>query len=163
MTEKRACPYCGVVLDPVPTRSRKCPDCDEKIVLRTDSPTKKKLLLTEIEASEFDEKKKAKSSRNKVLRNLWFLDDAEKEYNAMEVELGAGFKPGDIFWALANRQTLELELNPSKNAKEINMFPIIKPEAPTTNLLKRNGRHFPPNYLHESWRDFLYWDTELES
>ena len=51
----------------------------------------------------------------------------------------------------------------SKNAKEINMFPIIKPEAPTTNLLKRNGRHFPPNYLHESWRDFLYWDTELES
>ena len=51
----------------------------------------------------------------------------------------------------------------SKNAKEINMFPIIKPGVPTTNLLKRNGRHFPPNYLHESWRDFLYWDTELES
>jgi hypothetical protein len=20
---------------------------------------------------------------------------------------------------------------------------------------------FPPNYLHQSWRDFLYWDTEL--
>jgi hypothetical protein len=43
------------------------------------------------------------------------------------------------------------------------MFPIIKPEAPSTNLLKKNGRYFPPNYLHESWRDFLYWDTELES
>ena len=51
----------------------------------------------------------------------------------------------------------------SKSGKEISMFPITKPEAPTTNLLKRNGRHFPPNYLHESWRDFLYWDTELES
>ena len=51
----------------------------------------------------------------------------------------------------------------SKNAREVNMFPIIQPEAPSTNLLKRNGRHFPPNYLHESWRDFLYWDTELES
>ena len=57
-----------------------------------------------------------------LLRNLWFLDDAEKEYNAMEVELGAGFKPGDIFWALANRQTLELELNPGKNAKEISQI-----------------------------------------
>ncbi|MGH6792850.1 MAG: HNH endonuclease, partial [Methyloceanibacter sp.] len=21
---------------------------------------------------------------------------------------------------------------------------------------------FPPNYLHESWLDYLYWDTELE-
>ena len=51
----------------------------------------------------------------------------------------------------------------SKRSKEINMFPIIKPEAPSTNLLKKNGRYFPPNYLHESWRDFLYWDTELES
>jgi hypothetical protein len=23
-------------------------------------------------------------------------------------------------------------------------------------------RHFPPNFLHETWRDFLYWDVELE-
>ena len=22
------------------------------------------------------------------------------------------------------------------------------------------GRLFPPNYLHESWQDYLYWDTE---
>jgi hypothetical protein len=28
--------------------------------------------------------------------------------------------------------------------------------------LQTIGRRFPPNYLHESWRDFLYWDTELE-
>ncbi|MEC7209446.1 MAG: HNH endonuclease, partial [Pseudomonadota bacterium] len=24
------------------------------------------------------------------------------------------------------------------------------------------GRRFPPNYCHESWQDYLYWDTELE-
>jgi hypothetical protein len=29
--------------------------------------------------------------------------------------------------------------------------------------LQDNGRAFPPNYLHESWRDYLYWDAELES
>jgi hypothetical protein len=23
-------------------------------------------------------------------------------------------------------------------------------------------REFPPNYLHDSWRDYLYWDVELE-
>ena len=24
------------------------------------------------------------------------------------------------------------------------------------------GRAFPPNHLHQSWLDYLYWDTELE-
>lgn len=36
------------------------------------------------------------------------------------------------------------------------------PWRPTSFELQENGRSFPPNYLHESWRDFLYWDTELE-
>lgn len=33
---------------------------------------------------------------------------------------------------------------------------------PTAHQLQETGRSFPPNYLHESWRDFLYWDTELD-
>lgn len=37
------------------------------------------------------------------------------------------------------------------------------PYPPSNFELQENGRGFPPNYLHESWRDFLYWDTELES
>jgi hypothetical protein len=28
--------------------------------------------------------------------------------------------------------------------------------------LHKNGRLFPPNYLHDSWLDYLYWNTELE-
>jgi hypothetical protein len=24
-------------------------------------------------------------------------------------------------------------------------------------------RTFPPNHLHESWMDYLYWDVELEA
>jgi len=36
------------------------------------------------------------------------------------------------------------------------------PSEPTTTELQENGRAFPPGYLHESWRDFLYWDSELE-
>ena len=35
------------------------------------------------------------------------------------------------------------------------------PTSPTSIQLQNNGRNFPPNYLHESWRDYLYWDTEL--
>jgi hypothetical protein len=45
---------------------------------------------------------------------------------------------------------------------EARMFPAQLPFAPTVHHLHRNGRLFPPNYLHESWVDYLYWDSELE-
>jgi len=47
--------------------------------------------------------------------------------------------------------------------KDASMHPLRRPRQPDNHLLQENGRAFPPNYLHESWRDFLYWDTELES
>jgi 5-methylcytosine-specific restriction endonuclease McrA len=42
------------------------------------------------------------------------------------------------------------------------MWPQQTPYRPTVYELHKNGRLFPPNYLHESWLDYLYWDTELE-
>ncbi len=45
---------------------------------------------------------------------------------------------------------------------QADMHPFQKPFAPTVQDLHRNGRSFPPNYLHESWMDYLYWDTELD-
>jgi 5-methylcytosine-specific restriction endonuclease McrA len=42
------------------------------------------------------------------------------------------------------------------------MHPHQKPYRPTVYELHANGRKFPPNYLHDSWLDYLYWDTELE-
>ena len=37
-----------------------------------------------------------------------------------------------------------------------------KPYQPTTEDLHKNGKNFPPNFLHKSWIDYLYWDVELE-
>lgn len=42
------------------------------------------------------------------------------------------------------------------------MHPRIRPATPTLHQLHVKGRRFPPNYLHESWLDYLYWDVELE-
>jgi 5-methylcytosine-specific restriction endonuclease McrA len=42
------------------------------------------------------------------------------------------------------------------------MAPMRTPIQPNAHQLQENGRQFPPNFLHESWRDFLYWDTELD-
>lgn len=49
-----------------------------------------------------------------------------------------------------------------KMPKIAEMIPAQTPYAPSVNDLHRNGKLFPPNYLHESWLDYLYWDTELE-
>ena len=48
------------------------------------------------------------------------------------------------------------------NTCEAHMHPHREPIRPTTWQLQEHGRAFPPNYLHESWRDYLYWDVELE-
>ncbi len=50
-----------------------------------------------------------------------------------------------------------------KLPSQVGMIPLSRPVQPTTFQLQENGRSFPPNFLHQSWRDFLYWDTELEA
>jgi 5-methylcytosine-specific restriction endonuclease McrA len=47
--------------------------------------------------------------------------------------------------------------------RECSMVPRITPRKPTNWELQENGRTFPPNYLHHSWRDYLYWDVELDT
>ncbi len=47
-------------------------------------------------------------------------------------------------------------------AASAGMHPRQKPWHPTVQELHNNGRFFPPNYLHESWMDYLYWDSELQ-
>ena len=42
------------------------------------------------------------------------------------------------------------------------LHPLNAPLQPSTYQLQENGRGFPPNFLHESWRDYLYWDSTLD-
>jgi 5-methylcytosine-specific restriction endonuclease McrA len=50
----------------------------------------------------------------------------------------------------------------SRLLRECGMRMLSTPRPPTTFELQERGRAFPPNFLHESWRYFLYWDSELE-
>jgi 5-methylcytosine-specific restriction endonuclease McrA len=64
-----------------------------------------------------------------------------------------------------NIVTASREANTRKGNKlprECGMFPMQYPEQPTGFELQERGRKFPPRFLHESWRDYLYWDSELE-
>jgi 5-methylcytosine-specific restriction endonuclease McrA len=51
----------------------------------------------------------------------------------------------------------------NRTPRESGMRPTRPADQPTTFQLQENGRAFPPNFLHQSWGDYLYWDTELES
>ena len=37
------------------------------------------------------------------------------------------------------------------------------PRQPGSEELRNMGRKFPPNFLHDSWMDYLYWDAELDA
>jgi len=51
----------------------------------------------------------------------------------------------------------------SKLLRQTSMTLRSKPHRPQAAALQNTGRKFPPNHLHESWVDYLYWDAELEA
>ena len=50
-----------------------------------------------------------------------------------------------------------------RTPREAGVTPHRAPHRPTMYELQDHGRRFPPNHLHESWLDYLYWDIELEA
>ncbi|MBV8744836.1 MAG: HNH endonuclease [Xanthobacteraceae bacterium] len=40
--------------------------------------------------------------------------------------------------------------------------PLRAPYEPSQHDLLAAQRLFPPNFMHDTWADFLYWDVELE-
>lgn len=56
--------------------------------------------------------------------------------------------------------------NLSKGARSLNQSSMRlrkPPLRPGAEELRNMGRKFPPNHLHETWVDFLYWDAELDA
>ncbi|MCF6305769.1 MAG: HNH endonuclease [Rhodobacteraceae bacterium] len=51
----------------------------------------------------------------------------------------------------------------AKTVKQAGMQLRKPPIQPNAEQLMAAGRKFPPNFLHDSWLDFLYWDAELQS
>ncbi len=103
---------------------------------------------------------------NVFLRDMFTCQYCERRLPAQELtfdHLVPRSRGGRTCWT--NIVTACSECNLKKGSRlpqECGMYPRSRPHVPTMHELRRNGRHFPPNYLHESWRDFLYWDVELE-
>jgi len=51
----------------------------------------------------------------------------------------------------------------SRSVKQSGLRLSRPPRAPCPEDMRNAGRRFPPNHLHESWMDYLYWDAELDA
>jgi 5-methylcytosine-specific restriction endonuclease McrA len=64
----------------------------------------------------------------------------------------------------AEQKVNELKDNMSVKEFEKRHGYVLKamPRAPTWGELYEKGKQYPPQYLHETWKDYLHWDTEGE-
>lgn len=110
-----ACPSCGVILDTFPSRTRKCPSCKQKLVVRTRRSDRAKLLLTESQGRVFDTERSRDAKRNKAIRHsLLHLGCSKRDFELIENELARRFGvalPGDTYCVLANSAIKEPMLN----------------------------------------------------
>lgn len=92
------CPYCGVNINPPPSRSRKCPSCKQAIAMRSmygDSPvwkagtTKTRLFLTEEQAAVFDASADFTSRRDRAISTAQEVGGSLKDFERKELSLSA--------------------------------------------------------------------------
>ena len=100
------CPYCGVVLDPPPRTTKKCPVCGEKVHLKTVAGTGERRLMTEAEAAENDKAWGRFNLRKKAIDAAGVIGCSQEDFLRSEQDLAARWGhapgPGDVFWSLAN-------------------------------------------------------------
>jgi 5-methylcytosine-specific restriction endonuclease McrA len=104
---------------------------------------------------------------NVFLRDKFSCQYCSREFQAQDLTFDhvvPRSKGGRTTWqnvvAACSRCNLQ---KANKLPHQCGMQPHVAPAQPTTWELQENGRRFPPNHLHHSWRDYLYWDTELEN
>lgn len=103
---------------------------------------------------------------NLFLRDKWSCQYCGKEYKSHDLTFDHVIPRalgGRTNWQniVAACQPCNLKKG-SKLPRECKMFPFREPMQPSLAQLQECGRHFPPSFLHESWGDYLYWDTELD-
>ena len=104
---------------------------------------------------------------NLFLRDKWVCQYCGEKYKTHELTFDHVIprsRGGHTTWEniVAACQTCNMKKGNFMPA-ECQMQPIRKPFQPNSMQLQEYGRAFPPNFLHESWGDYLYWDTELDA
>ena len=103
------CPYCSFSISPAPKRTRKCPNCRERIVRKRQWWTESQgvFYLTEAQAEEFAQREAAEHERREFAERLRNVGASRREIDGARRKLAAqrsGEPPTDrdVFWAITN-------------------------------------------------------------
>lgn len=99
------CPYCAKALDKMPGRKKKCPNCGNYIYVRTRPSDKKRVVVTEQDASKIDEQWMMEHGTYEA--HLADKQEFEKQKAELAKKWGRAPSDGDVYWALYNKQLLE--------------------------------------------------------
>ena len=101
--------------------------------------------------------------------NLFLRDEFKCQYCGLKGEMTFDHiiprsKGGKTTWenVVASCQKCNLKKG-SRSLKKAGLNLKQQPKKPDPEYLRNQGRKFPPNYLHDSWMDYLYWDAELKA
>lgn len=102
--DNKVCPNCGSVLEETPKSDRKCPECGDKILVRSHFQKKdKKVLLKESEKEIFEQAKKEYFDERWSVRSLSMIGVSEDEFLKMKEELGDRFSSLDVMKSMVDR------------------------------------------------------------
>ena len=109
--QNNACPNCGVVLDKQISSSKKCQECNKKMVVRTNYKTKQKLIIGEDKIDSYnklDFKRKEINFCEQHLQKMSYSDsDLINEFRKLKEQ-----KPGqsvrDYFWMFCMNKSNEI-------------------------------------------------------
>ena len=101
-----SCPYCKKKLNPIPTRKKTCPFCEETMYSRTRPADRKKVLVTEKQKDEIEAqwtKFYEIQEENNLMQDSEFVS-AEKE---LTKQFGGKPSLNDIKWRVYNKNIIE--------------------------------------------------------
>lgn len=113
------------------------------------------------------QKKPAFTRFNVFLRDGWRCQYCGGHFKTLDLTFDhvvPKCRGGETTWD--NIVTCCRRCNTAKGAQSLNKSGMAlksQPRMPDIYEMQERGRLFPPSFLHASWQDYLYWDTELQT
>jgi hypothetical protein len=98
------CPHCGRAFDKPPRRKTKCKACGNFVLLRTDPDSRQRILVTEAQAQQLEERWTQKYHYSRVIRTDRPGFDEEREL--LGKKFGSPPRDTDVTWSILNKERL---------------------------------------------------------
>lgn len=148
METEAKCPYCGAILEKMPSRKKKCSACKNDIYKRTDPNTRHSILVTAQEREKIDKEWEIenfiKDLKSRLFNEFGF---SEKEYKKIQKKNESPYEK-DHLWAALNNLAMD-----STKRSDFHKAKMIYYEMA---LFLDTGGIDPFNMLHKARKMELY-------